>query len=208
MQEQQPRPFGRDVKPEQPGKTMMDEPEEQATEEEQAQYTIVVSRAVKLFHGSGRDQTLKMLASGESPADSIGRTAAMTIRMIKKSADEAGKPIDDGILYHAGVEIVEELFEYGTQANVFQFADAQEAQEQHDEALFYALKYYGEEALAAGEIDQGEMQKAMQQGIQQEQSAKVGGAVRQAMDGPQTPPQGAGIAKDKAGMINAARGGA
>lgn len=206
MQEQQPRPFGKDVKPEKEPANMMDIPQEEATEEEQAKYTLVVARAIKLFHGTGRDQTLKMLASGETPAESVGRTAAMTVRMIKKSADEAGKPIEDEILFHAGVEIVDELFNYGTQAGVFKFSDAKEAQQQHDESLFYALKYYGEEALANGEVDRNAMQQAMQQGIQQEQSAQVGGAVRQAMDGPNTPPQGAGIAKDKAGMINAVRG--
>lgn len=208
---QEGRAFGKDVQPENPTETLADVQEEQASEEEQAIYELVVARAVKFFHSKGKDQTLKMLSAGESPADAIGRTASMIVRAIKKSADESKKPIDDTILFHAGIEIVQELFEYGTEAGIFNFADDEEAQQQLDEALFFALKYYGEEALASNETDQAEMQKLMEQGAKQEQaaaSAKVGGAVRQAMGDPQTPPQGAGIARDKAGMINAAMGGA
>lgn len=205
------RPFGADAAamPEDDDVVAGEEP---ATEEEQATYELVVARAMKFTYGEGKDQTLKLLSSGESPADGIGRAAAMIVRAIKQSADQAGKPIADDILFNAGIEIVEDLAEFGVKAKVFQYRDDAEEQEQTELALFYAMKYYGEEALANGDItpeNQEAARRAVDEGIAKERqagSARVGGAVRGAMDEPAAPVGGEGIAR-KPGMIKSAMGG-
>jgi hypothetical protein len=203
MQDTEARPFGADAE-EMPEENDLESGDIEATEEEQAMYDLVVARAYKFAYGEGKDQTLKVMSSGENPADGIGRATAMIVRAIKKSADEAGKKIPGDILFHAATEVVEDLSEFGKSAKVFEFRDDAEDQEQTEQALFYAMKYYGEEALANGEVDQEEAQRAVQQGIQQEQqaaSANVGDAVRQELPGGQPPAQ-----PPMRGMVNGARG--
>lgn len=205
------RPFGADVEAMPEDDDMMTG-EEPATEEEQAMYELVVARAMKFAYGAGKDQVLKTLSSGENPADGIGRAASTIVRAIKQSADQAGKPISDDILFHAGIEIVEDLAEFGSKSGIFQYRDEAEEQEQTELALFYAMKYYGEEALASGDItpeDQEAARRAIDEGIAKERqagSARVGEAVRGAMNEPDVPAGGEGIAR-KPGMINSAMGG-
>ena len=200
MQAPQARPFGADAD------MVEDDPEGdiEATPEEQADYDLVVARAYKFIYGEGKDQTLKTLSSGENPADGIGRATAMILRAIKVSADQSGKKIEGDILFHAAAELAEDLSEFGKTAKVFEFRDEDEDVQQTQESLFYAMKYYGEEAMANGEIDQEEAQRAVQQGIQQEQqaaSANVGDAVRQELPGGQPP-----APPPMRGMVNSVRG--
>ena len=201
MQEPTARPFGADaetVEEEDPNAEI------EASPEEQADYELVVARAYKFIYGAGKDQTLKMLSAGESPAAGIGRATAMILRAIKTSAEQSGKKIEGDILFHAGAELVEDLSEFGKTAKVFEFRDEAEDEQQTQEALFYAMKYYGEEAMANGEVDQEAAQQAVQQGIQQEQqaaSANVGDAVRQELPGGQPPAQ-----PPMRGMVNSVRG--
>ena len=177
----EPRPFG---------KTQQEEPNEgsdgggevPASEEEQAQYELVVSRALSFMHGDGQEGVLKTLGSAETPAQGVGLVTAKFARMAKKSARDQGKDIDDEVLLNAASEIVEDLMELGQEAKVFQFEDEQEAQEQTEESLLWAMKYYGMEALEAGELDMEQAKQAMQQGLAQEQQG--GGAAAQG-DNPQ-----------------------
>lgn len=201
------RPFGADAEA-MPEDDDLESGEVEATPEEQATYDLVVSRAYKFIYGDGKDQVLKMLSSGEIPADGIGRATAMILRAIKQSADEADKPIDGDILFHAAAEIAEDLSEFGKTAKIFHYRDEAEDQQQTEQSLFYALKYYGEDALDNGEINQDDARATMQREIAREQragSAQVGEAVRGAMNGQQVPAGGEGIAR-KPGMINAAAG--
>lgn len=201
-----PRPFGQDA--EQEPETDPTDPQaegEPATPEEQAQYDLVVARAMKFMHGEGRDQTLKMLGSGETPAQSIGATAAMIAKAIKQSADQAGKPIDPDVLFHAGAEIVEELSAYGEAAGVFQFASPEESERQTEEGLFHALKIYGEGEIASGEADQEAAMRTVQEQLAQERARGgvaedgsaamngVAGAVSDAVNPPQIQPGAAAV---------------
>lgn len=204
------RPFGADAETA-PEDDDLESGEVEATPEEQAMYDLVVARAYKFIYGEGKDQTLQVLSSGETPADGIGRATAMILRAIKKSAEESGKDIEGDILFHAAAEIAEDLSEFGKVAKVFKYRDEAEDQEQTEQSLFYALKYYGEEALANGEIDQADAQATMQREIQREQqqgSAQVGGAVRQAMyaEPEQGAPAGGEAIASRPGMTNTARG--
>lgn len=167
-----PRGFGADQAPPPSGDPYEGE-DQPATEEEQAQYDLVVARAVKFIHGEGRENTLKMMAAGAKPAEGVGTAAANIVKMIEQSAGKSGKAFADGVLFHAGAEIVEELMEFGEQAGVFEFRDDAEAQQEMDESIMYALKAYGEGGLAAGTIPQEEIdssKKYMQEGIAREEA--------------------------------------
>ncbi len=169
------RVFGNTPEPEQPDMA-------QASEQEQAEYELLSSRALKFIHDKGRDDVLKAMSSAEDPAQGMGKVAASVIRNIESSAKQGGRELDPDMLYQAGADIIEDLALLAQKEGVYEFEDEAEAQEYTEDALLWAVQYYGKEGMAGGELDQGEAQKVMQEGLAAENpAAPVTRGVRQAM---------------------------
>jgi len=165
------RAFGKTPEPEE---EINENGERPASEDEQLEYDMILARAEKYIFGKGKEQVLKLLGSGETPAQSIGQAAAMVIRLIGQAAKGSGKELRPAAMQEAGMDLVEDLSELGKVAGVFQFADEAEEQEQLEQAVFYGMKYYGEAMQKAGEITpemQQQAQSQMDQGLAAEQAA-------------------------------------
>lgn len=198
-----PRGFGEDAAPGEEqdsatGSSPLAGPDQPASDEEQAMYNLVVSRAIKFMYGQGKNQVLKVMGAAETPAKGVAQAAVMIIRRMVDSAQQQNQQISEDVLYNAGVEIVENLMNLGVHFGVFQFKDDKEAAQQQDEALGWALNYYGNDALQRGEIDQQGAMQQFQQGLasEQQQAAMnpVSAGVQQAMRGQGSPAaQGGGI---------------
>jgi len=165
---------------------------EQATEKEQAQYDLIVSRAVNYIHGNGKDQVDKLLSAGNSPAETIGQATATIVKQIATSiSDQEGK-LGDGVLFHAGLEIVEVLTDYGMGTGKFSFTDDEEMEQQIQEAFLQAIRIYGEAGLKDGTIGDAEKQEAeklMDQGVRSEESRGIKPTMRTDVRKQQMPQQ-------------------
>tara|TARA_Y100000310_G_scaffold258548_1_gene266993 strand:- start:219 stop:713 length:495 start_codon:yes stop_codon:yes gene_type:complete len=152
-----------------------------ASPEEQAQYETVVDNALKaIYSEKGLPQILdrikKSVEAGD-PQEGIAAVAAMVVMRIEESAKQAGKPIADDVLFHAGVEIVEDLADLASENQIHDFS-----QEEIDGALYRSLDLYRETKGKKGQIDQG---AADQQFTQLLEASKAGGLDQFAPGGPQ-----------------------
>jgi len=146
-----------------------------ASQEEQENYDMIVSRAIKIIHGEGQDDILKLMGASESPAEGMGRVTADIIRVIYQSAKEGQRDITPEVLMYAGVEIIQELSEFGQARGVFEYEDTDEEATQIQDAGMYATQFYGKAEQAAGEIPP-EMKSQAQQKVASEIEKEKGPA--------------------------------
>lgn len=163
-----------------------------ASEEEQQAYDMVVSRGIKIIYGQGKDDILKLMGASESPGQGMGRVVANIVSVIYNQAKENGKEVPDDVLMHAGFELIQELSEYGTTKGVFEYENDKEEEQEIQDAVMWATKYFGESQQAAGKITPEMKQQAgmqVQKGLEEEQ-------------GPAEP-----APEDNVGIINSISGG-
>lgn len=137
-----------------------DQEAEQASPEEQAQYDRFVNNAFELIYDEATmPGVLQSLAGDGDPKLGLATTAASIVTHLKQSAEQSGAPLDEDVLYKAGIAILEELADLAGKAGIHEFSE-----EEAEGALYQALDVYRE--LNAGEIDQqryaGELQGLMQ----------------------------------------------
>lgn len=120
-----------------------EDPNSQAvTPEEQAEYDQFVNNGLELIYPQGeRGQMSKAVQAhlqGQyepeiqqifqqiepplnpaSPIDNIAATSALIVVYLEDTAEQAGKQLDDGVVYHGGSEIVQVLANDGESAGFF-----------------------------------------------------------------------------------------
>lgn len=127
--------------------------------EEQQQYDQFVNNALELIYPQGSNGDVapvilqhlsgqfgqdeaQMLAQADppvsnNPTDNLAATAVLVVIMVEASAANAKAQIDDAVLYHAGLAIIEELAEVAQAASIHDYGDKEM------EASFYrALDIY------------------------------------------------------------------
>lgn len=135
---------------------MGDEPQPNVTPEEQAQYEMIVKNALEIIYPKGEEalspEVSKSLTGSDKPVLNLALTAVTVIQGLVASAKQAGKPLDQEVLFHAGTQILEELAEA---AEAFKIHDYSEEDVEH--ALYLAVDMYREQATQAGDINPDEM---------------------------------------------------
>ncbi|MBM3534876.1 MAG: hypothetical protein FJX60_17755 [Alphaproteobacteria bacterium] len=128
-------------------------PDDQAnvTPEEQAQYTAFVENALRLYYGDktgGRLQaTLKALSASGDPVQDLAATAATIVQRVEDSAKDRKVPLAEGVVFHAGAEILEDLAELAEKAGIHTFSE-----EEVEKAGYRAIDLY--RAARGDEIDE------------------------------------------------------
>ena len=95
---------------------MSDEDSEQPTEAEQMDFDLLTVRARKMIFGQGKDNILKMLGSGESPAKAIGQVGAIILKTLMLAAKQSGREISADAAVNAAAEIAGDLNELASLA--------------------------------------------------------------------------------------------
>lgn len=81
------------------------------------------------LNGEFAPEMQQMLAAVEppinpqSPIDTIGASAALIMAFLAGSAGQQGKPLDEGIMLNAGLDVVEVLANDGEQAGMFEVSE-------------------------------------------------------------------------------------
>lgn len=172
------------------------------TKQEQMDYDLIVVRAQKMIFGDGKDNILKMLGTSQTPAEGLGKVAAMIIGSLTKSAKQSGRDLSPDAALSAGSEVVQDLSDLAKANGVYQYKDDQEEVSQLQDAMLYGVKAYGDGMVANGDITP-EMQqvakKQVQEGLAQEQSGNPGGGMQPVAQGVQAAMQPQGMV---AGAMN------
>lgn len=157
--------------------------EDARTPDEQAQFDKVLTAAYKLMYSKqGFPILLKKLQ--EDPSDvayNYGHTLAMLMLSIQNAARAKGNAFDPGIIFEAGLEVLQDLMKIGASSGMVR----QEFSEKvATRALFVALKVYGDAELRAGNVTSQDMVNAKNEiaslGLDPEAAQEATGARNQA----------------------------
>lgn len=131
--------------------------EEAVSPEEQEQYEQFVVRALQFIHGpETRDAIIDHLNQTDiSVPEAVGRTAAFVAQRIVETAKAAGAELSPDVVFHAGTEVVEELFEVGSRAGVLPVEWPETASDQEEVELPPETQEMVEQAFAIGAHEYG-----------------------------------------------------
>jgi hypothetical protein len=129
---------------------------EAATPEEQALYEQVVKNALEILYPKSEEeispQIREALTAGDKPVMNLAMASLSIVQGLVASAKQAGQPIPEDVLYHAGAQIVELV---GEAAEAFKIHDY--AEEDIERAFYIALDLYREQATQAGDVNADEL---------------------------------------------------
>jgi hypothetical protein len=153
--------------------------ETEVSPEEQDEYDDFVTRA-KLFindprkplNSKGnpvpnakapRDVILDHLnLPGENAADSVGRTTAQVAWLLYMNGKSQGHPYSPDVLYHGADEIMSDLYQIATAANLIKDAPAPDSPEEEHLlglAKLAACKHFGQNLIDSGQANSSEAQE-------------------------------------------------
>lgn len=144
---------------------------QQASPEEQAQYEQFVNKAYELIYAQGEANPaiLKSLEGNGDPIDGLANTAAMVVLRVEEAAEASGAQLADGVVYNAGIEILEDLASLARTAGIHEFDE-----KDTEAALYRALDVYRAFKEGAGGIDQQKYQAELGQVVEADRQGKLG----------------------------------
>ena len=197
-----PRGFGGTADPE---VETDEEGNEYASDEEEMDYQLLTVRSRKMMFGKGKEKILKLLGTSETPAQGMGKAAAMLMKSLVDSGKQAGREISPDAVAAAGVEVIDDLNELAKANDVFTYESDKDEEKELADAMLWGAKAYGDGMMANGEITPEMQQQAklqMAEGMGEEagpQPTPVASGVQQAMQPAQAP---------QPGMVGSMMGGA
>ena len=136
---------------------------QQASQEEQQAYDLIVGNAIKIMADSHHDQimdNIRQMGQGRAkPWQAIGRMGHMLTSSIAQKAIAQGAKVNGDVLLNAGAEIIEQLMELAEANNIFSFTE-EEYQEHQQMALQEAARLYAQD-MKDREFDRGALAKEM-----------------------------------------------
>lgn len=145
------------------------EEESNVTPEEQAQYDEFVANGMNLIYDEkGLQQTLESLEGDGSPIEGLASTLIGVVSRLEDSAEEAGTPISGDVVYHGGVELLEQLAEMSSKAKLHDYSE-----EDMESALFMALDQYRQMRQQQGKLPEDELKADFNSILQAEQAGNL-----------------------------------
>lgn len=101
---------------------------------------------------------VKSLQGGDKPVMNLAVTGVALVKGLVDSAKKAGHRIDDDILYHGAVALLEELAEVSGLLGIHDYTE-----EETENSFYQALDMYREAATATGDINPDELKAGFEQ---------------------------------------------
>ena len=132
------------------------EPLPNASPEEQQVYDLFMEKAAELIYTENSEVLPEILEAlrvpsateenvGNPPIMALANAAFQIVKKLDLSAIEQDRPLPDEILYHGGMEIIEELGEIAGAASIHDYSE-----EDLSGAFFQAIDLFREHAIASG----------------------------------------------------------
>lgn len=142
----------------------------EASPEEQAQYDQFVDNGYNLIYDQKTlPKVLDALKAGDDPVQALGHTAATVVLQLENSAQQNGKQLDPDILYHGGIELLEDLADLSEKAGIHRYDE-----KETEAALYAALDNYRLYHQQKGDINQQWVQGDLGLLIQADEEGKLG----------------------------------
>jgi len=121
--------------------------------EEQAQYEEFVANAMEIIYPRGEEgavspQVIEQLSAGDDRIEALAQTAVQLTIAVEDSAEKAGPQLDDSVVMHGGIAILEELAEIAEAAKVHDYSE-----DEMQGATYRAMDLYRELGEQSGKVD-------------------------------------------------------
>lgn len=138
--------------------------------EEQAQYDQFVNKGFEVIYDKRTlPQVLDTLKGGDDPQAGLANATAMVVMRLEDSAKQAGKPIPPDVVFHGGVEILEDLANLASEAGIHDFSE-----EEIEGALYQALDVYRSTRQKQGELDEGAIKQDFSEIVEADRQGRLG----------------------------------
>ena len=155
------------------------EEESNVSPEEQEIYNQAVTNALRIIYPKGEDaaiapSVLDTLKSSDNPVVNLASAAVSIVTFLRDSAKEAGAPLPDEILYHAGAAVTEELAEVADVSKIYDYSE-----DEIEQAFYQALDMYRVSGEQSGDVDPEQLKA----GFEQVRQADAEGTLDQMLPG-------------------------
>jgi hypothetical protein len=121
--------------------------------EEQAQYDKFVRNGLEVIYPKGEDaqvspQIMQQLQGGDDPIENLANTAVHLTVAVEESAEQGGVQLDDAVVMHGGIALLEELAEVAEAAKVHDYSE-----DELQAATYRAMDLYREIGEQNGRVD-------------------------------------------------------
>lgn len=126
-----------------------------ASPEEQEQYNAFVENMLKVIYGDKKrlNTILSALKASDDPVQDLAATVATLVKRVEDSAEGAKMQLAEGVAFHAGVEILEDLAELAEKAGIHAFTEEEmETAGYRAIDLYRAAKGNGDQDKAGAEL--------------------------------------------------------
>lgn len=184
---------------------------QQASPEEQEMFDRFVTRGMEMIYDDRMfPKVVDMLDGGAGEEDEEGdpdtglaMTAEMVVSKVQDMAEQAGQKLPGDVLFHAGLDIIEELAEVSRRAKIKDYSQDPDALER---ATFKALDLYREKAQKSGKLDQGVAKQDLDTLMQMDSNGQLNKTMRDLASSDESGQAGGEVPEPKRGMEAAARG--
>jgi hypothetical protein len=138
--------------------------------QEQAQYDRFVDNGYKLIYNGGKvaPGVLQGLQASEDPKMNLAHTAVGIVLHLHESARKSGTQISPDVLFHGGIEIVEDLANIARIARIHDYD-----QDELEGATYLALDMYREQATQRGLIDPEALKAEFNSVVEADRAGKI-----------------------------------
>lgn len=144
--------------------------ESNVSPEEQAQYDDFVDKGLQLIYDDkAMPQVLQILRGDGDPKEGLANAAVMIVMRLEDSARQAGKQLSQDVIYHGGVEILEDLANLSKESGIHSFTD-----QDREGALYQALDIYRSMRQQQGTLHQEEIEQDFAEILEADRAGQLG----------------------------------
>jgi len=137
--------------------------------EEQKQYDQFVKNGMNLIYDEGGlGKIVESLKGGENPIGGLANTLVSVVSRLEDSAEQNKQQISGDVLYHGGVELMEQLAEMAEAAKIHEFSE-----EDLESALYLALDQYRAMRQEQGKLPEERLKADFQTMLQAENEGRL-----------------------------------
>ena len=143
------------------------EPPANVTDDEQREYDQLVNNAYKLLY-TDMETLLESIAGNGDPVMGLADTVSQTFSRLIDSSRQSGVKFEDGVVLHAGIEVLEDLADLAADSGIHDFTP-----EELESATYLAAEKFRDLQQDSGYIDPNTAANDLAQIAEAEQAGQV-----------------------------------
>lgn len=142
--------------------------------DEQKMYEMAVLNAFAIIYAGDSEKkpapkVIEALGASDNPMMNLASAAVSIVMYLSENAAERGVEIDDSILYHVGVAVVEELAAIAAKEGIHDFSE-----QEIEQAFYQALDMYRTAGAESGLVDEEQLKQGFETIRQADAEGRLG----------------------------------